>query len=65
MAVVGKVAQVNYLNFDQPRFASAPDNAVLQRTAKKFRKNGYDLKLHAESFKFRVSSFTPALLVEA
>ena len=46
MAVVRERAQVVHAHVHQASFARAPHDSVIERTGKKIRENGYDVKLH-------------------
>jgi hypothetical protein len=46
MPILGKHPQVLYVNLDEACLASAPENTVIQRPGKKFRKNGNQIEAH-------------------
>src|SRR5882672_2983432 len=46
MAVVRVFTQVVHAHVHQMRFARPPHDSVIERTAKKIRKNSYDVELH-------------------
>jgi hypothetical protein len=46
MPILGKHPQVLYMNLDKACFASAPENAVIQRPGKEFWKNGNQIEAH-------------------
>src|SRR5262249_58071984 len=46
MTVMREVAQVMNLHFDEPRFARAPQDPVLERPRKKLGKNRDEIKAH-------------------
>jgi hypothetical protein len=46
MAILGELPKILHVHLDEPRLSRAPQDPVIQRSGKKLRKNGYEVKSH-------------------
>jgi hypothetical protein len=46
VTILGELAQILHVNFDDSGFPGAANDAVVQRPGKKLRKYGYEIETH-------------------